>query len=62
MTRRASDLPLRKVTLNLYDEDMDLLKRVYGNGKVAEAIQKVVHNHVQVIKYHIAASEEQNDD
>lgn len=24
--------PLRKVTLNLYDEDVQILKRVYGHG------------------------------
>lgn len=50
MTRRASDIPLRKVTLNLYAEDMEALRRFYGLGKVAEAIQKLVHKHVQRIQ------------
>lgn len=56
--RRASDHPLRKVTLNLYAADMDMLQKVYGNGRVSEAIQKLVHNHVQVIKHNITELEE----
>lgn len=44
--RRASDIPLRKVTLNLYSADMDALQRFYGNGRVSEVIQKLVHRHV----------------
>ena len=44
--RRASDIPLRKVTLNLYDSDMETLRRFYGNGRVSEVIQKLVHRHV----------------
>lgn len=60
--RRASDHPLRKVTLNLYAADMDMLQKVYGNGRVSEAIQKLVHNHVLVIKCHIAQSEEYDNE
>lgn len=48
--RRASDVPLRKVTLNLYDEDMEALKRFYGNQRVSEVIQKLVHRHVKAIQ------------
>ncbi len=47
--RRASDIPLRKVTLNLYAEDMDALQRVYGKGKVSFVIQKLVHRHAALI-------------
>jgi hypothetical protein len=50
MTRRASDHPLRKVTLNLYAADMDALLRFYGNGRVSEVIQKLVHRHVTSIQ------------
>lgn len=58
--KRASDIPLRKVTLNLYAEDMEALRQVYGLGRVSEAIQKLVHNHVRVIKHNIAELEEKD--
>lgn len=44
--RRASDIPLRKVTLNLYASDMEALRKFYGSGTVSEVIQKLVHRHV----------------
>lgn len=48
--RRASDIPLRKVTLNLYAEDMEALQKFYGSGMVSEVIQKLVHRHVTEIQ------------
>ena len=44
MTRRASDRPLRKVTLNLYESDMETLRYLHDN--VSEVIQKIVHRYV----------------
>lgn len=47
--RRASDEPLRKVTLDLYAKDMDELRRVHGYG-VAGVVRKLIRAHLRAIK------------
>ena len=39
------DAPLRKVTLNLYDEDCRWLEREYGRGW-SERVRQHIHNEV----------------
>lgn len=39
-----ADSPLRKVTLNLYELDCQVLERRYGRGW-SERVRKLVHEH-----------------
>lgn len=43
---RIPDEPLRKVTLNLYNEDVIWFQQTYGQG-YSEMIRALVHSHVQ---------------
>lgn len=43
---QPSDLPLRKVTLNLYDEDVRRLEQHIGRGW-SELVRDLVHDHVR---------------
>ncbi len=40
-----SDIPLQKVTLNLFRDDVTALTKIYGNGWTGE-IRLLVANHV----------------
>lgn len=39
-----SDLPLRKVTLNLYDHDCTTMELIYGHGW-SEIVRNLVNDH-----------------
>lgn len=47
MTRRASDEPLRKVTLDLFVKDHQTLQMFYGPGNVAMIIRKLIREHIK---------------
>lgn len=42
---KHADEPLRKVTLNLYEEDCEVLNHTYGWGW-SEVVRKLVRQHV----------------
>lgn len=41
-----ADSPLRKITLNLYDEDVVRLERRYGYGW-SQKVRELIHDHVR---------------
>ena len=49
MPNPGSDLPLRKVTLNLYEEDCAELERIHPGGWTTR-IREIVHSRVKDIK------------
>lgn len=51
MTRRASDEPLRKVTLDLFVKDHETLQEIYGRGEVARVIRKLIRVHLLTISH-----------
>ena len=46
MTRRASPEPLRKITLDIFAEDVEYLKQMHGQGETARVIRALVRAHV----------------
>lgn len=48
MPRPAAERPLRKVTLNLFDEDCTVMERSYGRGW-SEIVRSLLEDHVRAI-------------
>lgn len=46
MPNPGADAPLRKVTLNLYEEDCTIMEEAYGHGWTA-AVRNLVRKHVK---------------
>lgn len=44
MSPAKADAPLRKVTLNLYEEDCALLEQYYGHGW-SQKVRELIHGH-----------------
>lgn len=44
-----ADAPLRKVTLNLYDLDVETLERQYGHGWSTH-VRDMLHRHANVLR------------
>ena len=53
--RRREDIPLQKVTLNLYDGDMNFLHALYPGIGASRAIRAIVRRHVNE---HLASAAE----
>lgn len=46
MPNPGADRPLRKVTINLYDEDVEAAQRYYGHGW-SEELRNLWHDHMR---------------
>ena len=44
---RKADEPIRKVTLNLYTKDTEVMERWYGRGWT-ETVRNLVHDHIEI--------------
>ncbi len=49
MPNPGSDRPLRKVTLNLYDEDVTYLQHAFGWG-YSDLVRQIIHKRVMELK------------
>lgn len=49
MPRPPSDEPLRKITLNVYDADVDELQAIYGSGYTG-VIRDIIRTHIRRIR------------
>lgn len=55
MTGRREDLPLEKVTLNLYQGDWERLAHFHGDQNVSRAIRLLVRRHIQRVERQLEA-------
>lgn len=55
MTRRKADLPLQKVTLNLYHGEMERLQSIYPRHGGSHVVRELVHAHLRRIDERVAS-------
>lgn len=55
MTRRKSDLPLERTTVNLFEGDLARLQALFPNVGAGIAIRRLVHDYLELVDRRVAA-------